>query len=317
MTENVNNIPTLQNEEPALKLLRARTHIYSCATWIMVLQLLLTVIFPVAGAVLAIVWPGVGAYVAAASLVIVIADPWIIDPSYKLRLKRAAKISEQFDCMVLDLPWDQFTVGDKVDEEDIHTAARSYANRHDDTNLRDWYPKNVGAAPLHLARIICQRSNLRYDSKLRRTYGSIIWITAALIVAGLFLSALLQNLSLADWVLRMTPATPVLAWAVREYYRQRDTAELLEDLMKEARELWANALSGKCDDMDCCHKSRQFQNAIYTRRASSPLVMPFLYRLKRSFLEDEMNVGAADFLRELDIPSTSGSSSDTAAARPK
>src|SRR5690349_24971472 len=191
---DVNSIPTLQNEQAALKLLRARTYIYSCATWIMALQLLLTVIFPVVGGVCAIVWPGVRAYVAAFSLAIVFADPWIIDPCYKLRLRRAANIAEQFDCRVLDLSWDQFTVGDKLEAEDVHAAAIRYASRHDDEHLRDWYPKNVGAAPLHLARIICQRSNLRYDSKLRRSYGSIIWITAALIVVGLFLSALVQNL---------------------------------------------------------------------------------------------------------------------------
>ena len=109
----------------------------------------------------------------------------------------------------------------------------------------------------------------------------------------------------------MTPATPVLAWAVREYYSQRDTAELLEDLIKEARELWANARSGKCDRAEYRRKSREFQNAIYMRRANSALVLPFLYRLKRARLEEEMNVGAADFLRELDIPKAPASSRDS------
>ena len=182
----MNIIPTIQNEEEALQLLRARTHTHSRATLIMFLQLVPTVILPIAGTVAAIVWPGLGVYVAAASLIIVIADPWIIDPSYKLRLKRAAKIAEQFDCRVLDLSWDQFTVGDKVEAENIHTAAKCYTKRHDDTKLRDWYPTNIGAAPLHLARITCQRTNLCYDSKIRRGYGSIIWITAVLIVAGCF-----------------------------------------------------------------------------------------------------------------------------------
>jgi len=230
-----------------------------------------------------------------------------------MRLKRAAKISEQFDCAVLGLPWDQFTVGDRVEADDIHTAAKRYSKRHDDSDLRDWYPSNIGPAPMHLARIICQRSNLRYDSKLRWSYASIIRITAALIVAGLFFSALHQNLSLADFVLRMVPVTPVLAWAAREYYRQRDTAEPLEDLTKEVRQLWADALSGKCDELECCRRSREFQNAMYMRRANTPLIMPFLYRLKRARLEEEMNVDASEFLRQLDIPAASASSTDAAA----
>jgi hypothetical protein len=46
---------------------------------------------------------------------------------------------------------------------------------------------------------------------------------------------------MTEWVLSLAPATPFLAWAAREYYRQRDTADLLEDLMKEAKKLWARA----------------------------------------------------------------------------
>jgi hypothetical protein len=310
----MNNIPTLQNEEAQLKLLRARTHLYGRATRLMVVQLLLTLIVPVVGAVLAIFRPEFRAYVAAASLAAVIIDALVLDRQYKLLMKRAAKIAEQFDCTVLDLPWDQFTVGDKVEGEDIHAAARAYAARHDDKKLRGWYPESVGTAPLHLARIICQRTNLRYDSQLRRSYGVIIQVVALTLFGGLVVSGLVQNLPMTDWVLSMAPAAPILAWAAREYYRQRDAADLLEDLMKEAKKLWVGAQAGECDDDDCRQRSREFQNAIYTRRATSPLVMPFLYRVKRLRLEDEMSEGAADFLRDLVNSSSPGSPPDESSA---
>jgi hypothetical protein len=66
---------------------------------------------------------------------------------------------------------------------------------------------------------------------------------------------------------------------------------------------------GACDAEDC-RRSREAQNAIYTERANSPLVMPFLYRVRRLQLEDEMNEGAADFLRDLANLSTPGSPPD-------
>jgi hypothetical protein len=100
------------------------------------------------------------------------------------------------------------------------------------------------------------------------------------------------------WVLSMAPATPILAWATREYYRQHDTAELLENLMKEAKKLWAAALDGQYDEKECSRKSRELQSAIYTRRGTSPLVIPLLHRIKRLQLEDEMDAGAANFLEE-------------------
>jgi hypothetical protein len=298
----MNKIPTLQNEEEPLKLLRARTHIYTRATRMMIVQLLLTVIVPGAGAVLVLFRPDFRAYVAAASLAIVIIDPLLLDRQYKILLKQAAKIAEQFDCTVLSLPWDQFTVGNRVDAEDIHAAARAYAAHHDDTKLLGWYPESVGAAPLHLARIICQRANLRYDSKLRRSYAVVIQIIAWALSCGLAIYGLIQNLQMRDLVLSMAPAAPILAWAAREYYRQRDTADLLEDLKNEAEQLWTRARVGECDVPGCLQKSREFQNAIYTRRATSQLVMPFLYLIKRSRLEDEMNQGAAALLRDLGIP---------------
>ena len=85
----MNTIPILQNDEPQLKLLRARTHVYSRATVLMVLQHLLTLVLPVAGAVLAIFRPEYRAYVAAASLAAVIVDALILDRQYKLLMKRA------------------------------------------------------------------------------------------------------------------------------------------------------------------------------------------------------------------------------------
>jgi hypothetical protein len=293
----MNQIPAVQNEGPQLKLMRARTHIYARATRLMVVQLVLTLVVPVIGAVVAIFWPELRPYVAAVSMAVIVIYVAFLDRKQRLLMKRAAKIAEQFDCTVLDLPWDQFTVGDKVEAEDIHTAAKAYASRHNDEKLRGWYPEAVGQAPLHLARIICQRTNLRYDSQLRRSYGEIVRILALALPGVLVLSCLLQDLSAAAVVLSLAPAAPILAWAAREYYRQFDTADLLEDLMKEAKKLWTRARAGECGADDSLQKSREFQNAIYTRRANSPLILPFLYRFKRLRLEDEMMEGTADFLR--------------------
>lgn len=294
----MDQIPTVQNEEAQLKLLRARKQTYAHATALMIVQLALTVAVPVIGGVLAAFYPDLRVHVAAVALAVIVIDVLFLDRQQKVLIKRAAKIGEQFDCAVLGLPWDHFTVGDKVEAEDIHAVAKAHAARHDDGELRGWYPEAVGEVPLHFARIICQRTNLRYDSRLRRSYGDIIKVVAACVVGLLFVSGLVQNLSMTAWVLVMAPATPILAWAAREYYRQLDTAELLDTLMKEARKLWNQALSGECDAAGCEVRSREFQNAIYNRRANSPLVLPLLYRFRRSALEDEMNVGAAELLRE-------------------
>jgi hypothetical protein len=294
----MNQIPDVQNEEAQIKLLRARTRIYSKATFLLITQLGLTLGIPIAGGILTIFHPDLKPYVAAASLAVIVLDTIFLDRPQKVLIKRAAKIGEQFDCVVLDLPWDQFSVGDKLENEDIHTAAKPRGACRQDQKLRDWYPPIVGELPPHLARIICQRTNLRYDSQLRRSYGNIIVFASVCVIGALVTIGLVQNESITAWVLIMTPATPFLAWAAREFYRQIDTADQLEALMKEARKFWDAALVGQINSEHCEARSREFQNAIYNRRATSPLVLPLLYRFKRLSLEDEMKNAAENFLLE-------------------
>ena len=75
------------------------------------------------GAIATTIWPDILAYVALISLIIIIIDP-LIDHYYMARVKEASKIAEEFDCMVLSIPWDRFTVGDLVEPEDVREALR-------------------------------------------------------------------------------------------------------------------------------------------------------------------------------------------------
>ena len=293
----MNPIPALQNAEAQLKLLRARSQMYFRAKVLLILQLLLTLVVPLVGALVSAHWSALRVYFATAALIITVLDILILDRRQKLLVKQAAKIAEQFDCAALTLDWDQFSVGDKLEPEDVASAARAY--KRGDGELRNWYPEAVGTAPLHLARIICQRCNLRYDSRLRRLYSSLIVATAFLLIVAVFMCGLVQHLSMAEWVLAMAPATPILAWAGREFYRQSDTAEFAENVMKEARTVWRNALTGKCNAADCRTKSRELQSALYRHRANGPLILPILYYLKRPKLEAEIRMEQMSFCRNM------------------
>lgn len=292
----MNAIPNHQNAEPALKLMRARQWTYIVANRLMILQVLLTVLVPIVAAVTTVFVPLLRPHFAALALVTLMLDAAVLDRQYKKLLKRAAKLGEAFDCLVLGLPWNGFVAGEAPEAEEIRWASRRWSKRRDDAKLRDWYPVAAGDMPIELGRIVCQRTNLRYDSHLRRSYGAVILIIVAVVLIGLLVAGLLQDLNLTAWILTLTPATPLLSWAGREYYRQSDTADLLEDLLKKARVFWEAALRGACDTEACLTESREFQDAIYLRRSTSPLVLPFLYNIKRLRLEDEMNDAADNFL---------------------
>jgi SMODS-associating 4TM effector domain len=296
-----NNIPTLQNAEAQVRLLRARRRKFVEGKRLLSLQLFLTIGVPVVGTLLTLKWrDSLEGLVAFASLVIAVLDVTLLDRLQQNIRQTTAKIQEQFDCTVLDLPWDTFTVGTKTDPETIHEASKKFNRGQPDPTLENWYPLAVGQVPLHLARIICQRTNLWYDSKLRRQYGS--WALAVTIGLSLafMIVGLVENLPLNSFVLTvLAPAAPVLIWGLRECLRQYQAAENLERLKSAAEGLWDDARLGKCGDADCAVKSRQFQNAIYESRRRNPLVFDWIYKLRRANLEDQMNHGAEELVKQV------------------
>jgi hypothetical protein len=296
----MNSIPELQNSEPFLRLLKARSQVYADAVRLQMAQLVFTVVLPTVGALVGLRVEQARPYVAVLAIVITIVDVAWLDRVQRGKLKTAAKIAEQFDCNLLDMSWNKFTAGKQVDPEMIEASACAWKNGN--AKLLNWYPAAVGKAPKHLARIICQRTNLWYDSQLRRRYGTSLVVGTGVVVILLFLAGLIAGLSMLDFVVTvLSPATPMLIWAIRDCLRQRDAAEALESVKGEAEAMWEKAAPGGCDEGECLARSREFQDAIYARRVANPLVFPFIYALLRPSMEKQMNAGAEELLKSIGI----------------
>lgn len=296
----MNQIPKLQNEEPQLVLMRARSQTYRRAQTLVLLQFVVAVVAPVVAGAVALLAPAVRPHIALVSLLLTLVDVTALDRLQRQHLKLAAKISEAFDCAVLALPWNPFAAGKPPGHETVAEAAAAW--RGGDAKLIDWYPIVVGRAPLHTARIICQRTNLWYDATLRRHYGRRVLAIAALLLVGLLVAAVLIGLTVEVFISAvLAPAAPVLIWALRESYRHRDTAEAQETAKSDVEALWARVKSGTCDEVECTQLSREFQNLIYMRRGNSPLMMPGIYGAKRANMESQMNKGAAAYLAEIGL----------------
>jgi hypothetical protein len=295
-----NLIPEKQNLEPFLRLLRARSQVYKEAVRWQVVQLVLTVVVPLLGGLVGIIVPATRPYVGALAVIIAISDTMWIDRYYRRKLKTAARVSEQFDCELLDIPWNKFAAGKPLDPEAVEAYATEW--RGGDSKLVDWYPPVVGKAALYQARVVCQRTNLWYDSELRRRYGLILLGGAVTLIVALAGAGMVAKLSVGDLVFTvMTPAAPVLIWAIRDYFRQRDAAESLEAIKGEVEGLLEKVAEGNCIPEEAGVRSREFQDAIYSRRATNPLLFPLLYNRMRPGMEMRMNVGAAELIRRIGV----------------
>lgn len=289
------DIPTRQNTERFLRLMRARQQTYKEAVQAQVLQLVLVVFAPVLAGIAGLIWPGARPYVAAVALIVTVADTAWLDRAQRRKIKVAARISEQFDCELFGLSWNKLLAGKQTDPEQIDAAAQKW--RGNEAELRDWYPIEVGKASPALARAICQRTNAWYDASLRQLYGALLTGMVAVPAAGFLLYAIFAHLPLVDLVSStLAPAAPLLIWALRECFRQRDVAELSEASKAEADAQCERAGASTVDETALASASRELQNAIYARRASSPLILPFVYRLARSDREARMKAGAAEIV---------------------
>lgn len=290
-----NSIIERQDEEPFMHLLRARSRTYQEASRLLLVQLFLVVLLPVVGAISALMWPKVGAYVAFASLVIAVLDSAWLDRLQRHKVKLAAKIGEQFDCELLEIPWNRLVAGRRADPEQVEAAANAWGGGDD--GLRNWYPSEISRAPLWLARIICQRTNAWYDSRLRQSYEAWLLALVCMVFIGCLFIGVWKGLSVLDLITTvMTPAAPALIWCLREHFRQRDVVDMSEATKAEAESLCDKASSLECNEDEYLRSSRELQNGIYARRAASPLMLPLVYRLSRKKMEVSMKAGATQIL---------------------
>lgn len=299
----MNDIVARQNGERGQRLLRARQQTYARATRLQIIELVAVVMVPTVGAIVGLICPdpNLRAFIAAMSLLILVVDILVLDRWMRKLLKLAAQISEAFDCEVLQLPWNEFVAGAQPQPEDIHHAASRYpTDEKSDAAIRDWYPVAVSRAPIRIARLACQRTNLWYDAKLRGRYSSLlvgvpVAVTLAAIVGGSY-----AKLDFTGIVLTLlAPAAPVVMWSLRERNRQKDAADAQAATSGSADALLAKVKASDCTEDECAQRSREFQDAIFARRATNPLIFPLIYKLYRSQTEDEMNAGADERLKAL------------------
>lgn len=291
-----NDIVSSQNQVRPLRLLLTQRHLYGRAKLVLALQLLVVVVAPGVLLLLQQWCPELRVWAALYGLVVAIIDVGLLD-ALKTGLKqRAAGVQEQFDCEVLRLPWSDLKGGSEPDPEDILLAGESDARLQ---ALRNWYGRDVADLPEYVARIICQRSNCWWDSRLRRWYRGVILCGASILVLVIIVAAMAQNRTLNDFILGfLAPALPMVLWILREARAQAEAANRADRLKKFGNELWARTLKRSVDSQIALTISREFQDEILAHRRQSPLVFDWFYRLLRDRFEQKMGASVAAMVDE-------------------
>lgn len=176
----MNKIPETQLESTQLKRLAAQRQLYSDAKVIQAVQVGLSILSPPILAFL-VFYFSLPRALAALSGIIITGLLSFFDYRQQSLKGKAAKIQELFDCKVLEMEWREFMIGSRLEIETVEKYASKHRRRDPSYfKLKNWYSENVGELPLHLGRIVCQRSNCWWDAQLRRRYTK--WVISSVIV---------------------------------------------------------------------------------------------------------------------------------------
>lgn len=295
MNSSVKNsdIAVRQNSADMLRLLKARQYRWAIAVRWQKAQIAVVLLAPILAVTLGQYSASSKTWIAAVAVLMTVVDVTVTDRAYKTALKMAARASELFDTSLLRMEWNSVIAGPKPTPEQTDRWVRGWEGIKSKNVIENWYDESVGQAPISIARPICQRTNLTYDSDLRGVYITWLIIATVTVVAFVNLLGLFSSAAYSDVVLNgFVPSGPFLIWALREIFRQSDAVKANTPIITEAETLIEAAINGTRGDHDCEMKSRLLQDAIFVRRANTVLLFPGIYRLHRPNAELDMRAGA-------------------------
>jgi hypothetical protein len=270
-----------QNKIDRLELLYAQRLFYARAKLYQNLFAFMALLLPAASVTLGASIPAIRPFLGFASILILLLDVWVISPRQREDCKRGAKVQEQFDTEVLQLDWNPLVAGNRVDAEDVREIARGPIPEAEKQRLENWYEPVFSSLPLPIGRLLCQRTNITYDIRVRRAYASILLAAAVLLVVVLTAVGLLKGLTVNELILTLyLPVLPFATFVLREHRKQGDTVESLTTLKAEVEKTWDKALRG-ASFVELTAAARALQDAIYRHRATNPLVFDWLYNRLR------------------------------------
>jgi hypothetical protein len=190
-----------QNSPENLRLLAAQRHLYTQAKRLHLWCVAGTVGLAAIAPLIFLVWPGSKKVLAILGGIWTVTSRLVLEGIEAKKIKQAAAIQEQFDVGLFGLSWNRTLVGNKVKPELIHSAARDFHGNQE--KLKNWYA-DPGNIPRPLSILLCQRTNLVWDWRLRRHCAwGISLATLALFGLGIIL-AVVTNQTIIDYILALT-----------------------------------------------------------------------------------------------------------------
>lgn len=278
------DIIDLENRDEQLRLLAAQRHLYSSEKFLLGTQIIIGIGVAIVGALVQNKFPKAEHYVVLAGAALALIDVICLESRKGKNQRLAAKIQERFDSTVLMLGWQRFKAGSEPEPEEVlENSEHIFSKPTERDKLKNWYPPEIQDLPLQPARIVCQRGNCMYESRLRSKYLQILYAILAVLTIVTFTILMLQNQKVVESVVLMVaPLIPAYVILVREIYAEKDAIERLHELKNYCNELWEKAIGKLATEKQLDLESRAIQDEIFEARRRSAVIPDWIYYLDGS-----------------------------------
>jgi hypothetical protein len=287
------DINVAQNSPSSIRLLAAQRQLYSEAKYVYRFRMVVSLVLACAAPPLFLLWPELKTVLGFVGIVWACISKLVLEGMETGRIKQAATIQEEFDTMVFRLPWNSVLTGEKVTAEIIAAASRRFKGNHE--LLKNWYTPGENVYPFSV--LLCQRSSLVWDWRLRREYASVIvCITGVILLLGIIVG-ISARLSLLDYLLAvLLPSTSVLLDGIKVARDHIKLAGEKERAERTVMRVWSASIESGNVSVD---DSRRLQDCIFLLRNRAPVVDDWWYWIRRTAYEEDMRVAVEQFEKEL------------------
>lgn len=286
----MSTISSNQNSEHHITQLIAQRFFYSKAKKIRNIRIIISILFALLTPVIIYIWPET------ITIIGIIAGLWVLASYFlnklfeNVNINKAAIIQEEFDIDLFKLPWNDVLVGNKISPEEISYAQKQF--KGDVSKLRNWY-KGISEFPYPIDVLLCQRSNLVWDWRLKRTYSIVIFFILIIYFVFTLIFSSILNLELAEYLLGLLiPALSGYFMGIEEAVEHRKGSSKSKKL-----EETINKLSDNLELLNI-EKLRQIQDCIFNFR-KGPLVLDWFYFFHRNTYEENMISALDSFKNKL------------------
>jgi len=196
--------------------------------------------------------------------------------------EKASTIQVLFDLEVYQLPWDDKLFGKNIELTALIAEKSekilSYNKEHE--SLLDWYPIKYDSVSLKEAIFLCQKANIRWDSKIRFLYKWSICILIGGVVLFILMNDINQNNSIPGFLSRLVFIIPLMQWLLTKVSSLNKDISRLENLKQQF-----------LSDSDPNEEELLVnQSSIFVHRRECTLIPEWFYKINRKKQEHSMKI---------------------------